>query len=392
LITYNSQDPQSKNFFAKIRMHAASLVMMYDQFFRLSLALNETPRLRLVIENDIPQEKKWLTTFYQTAIEESRWKDSQADILALVQEEKLRGGTPLDESELIFESYIQQSFTAQRLRSKDDTYRLGQVLDMQRQLNSGRLTDRLQRLIGKISQIFGNSIGSIQTRDGKLKKLASDVQKMKSLKEKLKPLDILFEKTPMRLTDRFIPGFYGHVAIWIGPVSEWSHYFVRYQRAIIPITEHPAVKAVLPQLLESKGVLEALRLPGVTLNTIEHFMDIDDLLIIRQETLAEDLKGEMIVKALEQYGKPSDFNFDVETQREIVCSELAYVVYDQESWPTSHQLGRYTISPDQVAFKVLDHHFEPILMYHDGVEVKGEMREKLRSLLEAPGGIAKFVN
>ena len=29
-------------------------------------------------------------------------------------------------------------------------------------------------------------------------------------------LDLLLEKTPFRLTDKTIPGFWGHVGLWIG--------------------------------------------------------------------------------------------------------------------------------------------------------------------------------
>ena len=28
--------------------------------------------------------------------------------------------------------------------------------------------------------------------------------------------DILLEKTPFRLTDKLIPGYWGHAAVWIG--------------------------------------------------------------------------------------------------------------------------------------------------------------------------------
>jgi hypothetical protein len=144
----------------------------------------------------------------------------------------------------------------------------------------------------------------------------------------------------------------------------------------------------MPLLTENKLVLEALRIPGVTLNTIEHFMDIDDLLILRSPGLTQN--GEMILQALEQYGKPYDFNFDVETQRELVCSELVYVVYDQEDWPTERSFGRYTIGPDQVAWKVFDQRLEIQKIYHDGRLVPTGQLEKLRELLELPGGISAF--
>ena len=37
-----------------------------------------------------------------------------------------------------------------------------------------------------------------------------------SLVADMQPLDVIFEKTPFRATDKFIPGHYGHAAIWVG--------------------------------------------------------------------------------------------------------------------------------------------------------------------------------
>ena len=50
-----------------------------------------------------------------------------------------------------------------------------------------------------------------------------------ALASQLRPLDLLLEKTPFRLTDAFIPGHFGHVAIWLGTEAElrelglWEH-------------------------------------------------------------------------------------------------------------------------------------------------------------------------
>ena len=72
------------------------------------------------------------------------------------------------------------------------------------------------------------------------------------------------------------------------------------------------------------------------------------------------------------------FNFDVESDRTIVCSELAYVVYGDPrwGWPTDTVLSRATISPDHVAEKAHsvrgrsggEASFEAVLLYHDGHE------------------------
>ena len=69
--------------------------------------------------------------------------------------------------------------------------------------------------------------------------------------------------------------------------------------------------------------------------------------------------------------------------RKIVCSELAYVVYNDMEWPTDKQLGRYTISPDHVAMKVGEtKDFTGVLLYHDGKRVKNNINKNLNFLLE----------
>ena len=126
--------------------------------------------------------------------------------------------------------------------------------------------------MGGISKVFGNSIGMVQTRDGKLFNNKSEVA---AIKKHLKPLDIILEKTPFRLTDKFIPGHFGHVAIWMGSEKELKD---------AGLWEHPSVKPWQKQISEGKCVLEALR-DGVQLNTFEKFMDVDDVAIIRAEKL-----------------------------------------------------------------------------------------------------------
>jgi len=65
---------------------------------------------------------------------------------------------------------------------------------------------------------------------------------------------------------------------------------------------------------------------------------------------------------------PEAPNFDVETTGSIVCSELPYHVYPGVRWKTESQLGRFTISPDDIASLALgdDAAFELIVLYHDG--------------------------
>lgn len=260
--------------------------------------------------------------------------------------------------------------------------------------------DRLEQIGNRtthvVSKTFGNSAGLFQSRRGKLKHLPEpEVQKIVS---NLKPLDILFEKTPFRLTDKFIPGHYGHVAVWVGTESElrelgvWDQLPGLYRLAV----EHYSYKGPSFQqsIREGKHIIEALR-PGVQINSMRHFLDIDDLAVIRpkncpaetgnSECLTPERKRQYLLEAFKQVGKEYDFNFDVNTESEIVCSELAYRTFVDLDFSTTRTFGKHSMSPDQVALLADDETdpFYPVLLYFDGkrIPAKGESLRKVFSLL-----------
>ena len=121
-------------------------------------------------------------------------------------------------------------------------------------------------------------------------------------------------------------------------------------------------------------VIEALR-PGVQINTLQHFLNIDDLGVIRFNGLTIENKRSYLLNAFSQIGKSYDFNFDVESKNEIVCSELIYVSFDDLDWNTEKTMGRFTISPDNVVQKLSNNNVEPVLLYINGTEITKNIEE-----------------
>jgi len=221
-----------------------------------------------------------------------------------------------------------------------------------------------------VSKGFGNSIGLIETRRG----LMADDSKLSSgISSELKPLDILLEKTPFRLTDKFIPGHFGHVAIWVGTEEELK---------AAGLWDHPVILPHRDKIRQGNCVLEALR-DGVQLNSLEHFLNVDDFAVVRRKGLKTRQSKETLLRSFRQIGKEYDFNFDVETLDRIVCSELVYQVFTDSTWPTEKTLGRQTISPDNVARKAVDDKsYEVTMLYLEGKKLKGDLREHCRKLIE----------
>lgn len=189
-----------------------------------------------------------------------------------------------------------------------------------------------------ISGKFGNWAGAIRWREGYLYK---NNQILAALTSKLKPFDVMMEKTPFILTDLLIPGHFGHVAIYLGTPKELKE---------MNLWDHPSIKPYQKQILQGYNIIEAVR-SGVRLTTLPEFLNIDEITVIRKNDLANDtyIQNEMIYRAFDQMHKPYDFNFDISTLDKIVCSELIYIAFGQVIWPSSYRFGRPTFSPDEVA-------------------------------------------
>jgi len=241
--------------------------------------------------------------------------------------------------------------------------------------------DATQETFDKVSGLFGNTIGLYESRKGKL--YNNEIAKQK-IQATLQPLDILLEKTPFRLTDKLIPGHFGHVAIWTGTETElikdgvWDNPIVSQYAKLVNGSGDPNSK-------DEHQIIEALR-NGVQLSTLDHFLNIDDFAILRPLFDEKDKKAltkEALIMAFRQVGKEYDFNFDVNTTDKIVCSELAYVSFPSVDWPTQKTLGRYNISPDNVAQLAWNNvPLKLILFYHDGQLVDESVQlETMKTLM-----------
>ena len=270
---------------------------------------------------------------------------------------------------------ISQSPSYSMVRKWSPFYVVGRKVGFLGGVTEDTLSSLERQGMNLFSMVFGNAVGLVESRKGKLyRKSAVRGQ----LSGTLQAGDILLEKTPFRLTDKLIPGYWGHAAVWVGSEKELRE---------LGIWTHPLVSRYHDQIRQGRGVIEALR-SGVEMNPLEQFMNIDSVGVLRKEGGSTAERTKVILQALRQVGKPYDFNFDVESKSRIYCSKLVYLSYSSIDWPTKRSLGRTTFTPDDVATKALSGDLQLVLFYHDGKQVEGRPLQRMADLMQIPQQLA----
>ncbi|MGD8569128.1 MAG: YiiX/YebB-like N1pC/P60 family cysteine hydrolase [Gammaproteobacteria bacterium] len=356
-----------------VMVSLAAALTLYDNYLlAISIYEQDTKLRRLLDESDTgyhikPDQLLKVTESYNSITNRARVRTAMRWYEARVNKYKF---TNTDDS---FAYYLQilinQSPSYDMTRQYSPLYVLSKHIELFTNVTTDVLSDLAQEGTNLFSAVFGNTIGLVATRKGKL--YEKPQVKMRLVRQ-LRAGDILLEKTPFRLTDTLIPGHWGHAAIWVGTEAELRH---------LGIWDHPVLRPYQESIRRGERVVEALR-SGVQLSSLGHFLNVDDVAVLRDETLTDEERVAHIILALRQVGKAYDFNFDVETTDRIVCSELVYLVFTDITWPTGKTLGRYTISPDNVAQKALNGGpLKLISFYHDGQAIEKQPLMRLATLL-----------
>jgi uncharacterized protein YycO len=216
-----------------------------------------------------------------------------------------------------------QQFLVEQANSNDSLKQLQLVKEIKSELLADQGHSLVHNTVGFLSMVVGVFISNIHLEPQPLKNIPR-------LMPHLEPYDIILQKSRNRLTDKIIPGYFGHTAIYMG----------------------------------DSLFAEALH-EGVVLNGPFRFCEGDSYLVIRAKNLTEQQKAHIKDMVQRQMGKSYDYQYDAELTYQITCSELAYIAFDFIPWQTSKLFGRHTFSPDDVAATVLNCDQLEFVVYFD---------------------------
>lgn len=224
-------------------------------------------------------------------------------------------------------------------------------------------------------------------------------EQIDGLPDQLQPGDILLERREWYMSNVGLPGFWPHVALYVGTAEERAALFdgdpevqrwlwrqgvsngrletllrTRYPAAYADATT-PRADGHLPRIVEATG-------EGVCLTTLAHSAACDSLAALRPRLSGLE-KARAITRAFHYQGRPYDFNFDFLTDAALVCSELVYKCYEPSGgftgivFPLVDMLGRQLTPPNDMVRQFDAQWGTPgqqtdLVLFYDGHEPSGK--------------------
>ena len=207
----------------------------------------------------------------------------------------------------------------------------------------------VERTFAAVLEGFGRAASEMCERENK--RVTPDVHQ--SMADFLQPGDVIVTRHAKALTNLFLPGFWPHAALYVGPPG---------QRVASGIKVGPDQE----QLWRGDVcVLEALK-DGVRLRPLSETLAVDTFVILRPN-LEHGSINRAVERAMQHEGKMYNFDFDFFNSDRIVCTEVIYRAYDgleDLAIPLCERAGRKTFSAEDLLDYALDTHtFTPVAIF-----------------------------
>jgi len=173
------------------------------------------------------------------------------------------------------------------------------------------------------------------------------------ISELLQPGDVLVTRRDRAFTNLFLPGYWPHAALYVGPAEG------RGELGITLDAERERAWS------GERVVLEALK-DGVRFRPLEETLAVDAVAILRPR-LDTPAIARALERAAEHEGKAYNFDFDFFRADRLVCTEVVYRAYDGVDglrFELKERAGRPTLSAEDLLDLGLDGKgFEVVAVY-----------------------------
>jgi hypothetical protein len=181
-------------------------------------------------------------------------------------------------------------------------------------------------------------------------------EQRQQIRDALQPGDILLTYSAGYVCNLFVPGYFKHVAIFVGTDGERHGAGFPSERLLaIADTSNQRLAEVLTRSVTANGeaadVVEAVA-EGVLLNNLNRILaSRTNCLVALRPRLSESERAEQLRDVLSYVGDDYDFSFDLTDASNQVCTELVYRSLQGRGGvdlPLSMHAGRLTLPPDDI--------------------------------------------
>ena len=224
----------------------------------------------------------------------------------------------------------------------------------------GRLRDGLAgRALYGIQKLAASLTADLYVRPGHHPELPEAVSRQ--LCDRLRPGDVIVCRKAHAVTNYFLPGYWKHVALYLGTAAELAE---------LGLDRHENVRPRWSQLhspgdAAPRRVLESMK-DGVRIRGVDSPLRSDSVAALRPRLTSERIAA-ALARGLLHEGKPYDFDFDFTRADRMVCTEVVYRSYDgmgAMSFELTRRAGRLTLSAeDLIGMSLAGRHFEPVAVF-----------------------------
>ncbi len=213
-----------------------------------------------------------------------------------------------------------------------------------------RRASACQQVMFAIAEVFGRVIADVRA-PWHTGRVTGEIRRR--IAEVLEPGDVIITRHDDALSNLFLPGYWPHASLHLGPDS------VRRQLGVTVSADRAG------RWVEPIRVLEA-RKDGVLFRALSDTLAVDAVAVIRP-TITPPQIAQGLSQALTHEGKLYDFDFDFFRADRLVCTEVVYRALDRVG-PLRFQLtrraGRLTLTAeDLLDMAVDDRGFESVAVY-----------------------------
>ncbi|MCR9206145.1 MAG: hypothetical protein NXH75_16295, partial [Halobacteriovoraceae bacterium] len=205
----NPNDDLGRQLLGELKLQFAAKIMLFEAYTLGLSPFIETKAFRGVLLRDIEDDEstETLESLWFEAVEQLFKRELLMKRLGFIQSaEKVQKDSSKMEQAL--DSLLEKSVVIDELQKRREDFSFFRNMAKNMSFMAKRRWDAYRELgvstLYQGSKLFGNTAGLFQSRRGYLHSWTKEQENQ--IAGNLKPLDLIFDKTPFSLTDKFIPG------------------------------------------------------------------------------------------------------------------------------------------------------------------------------------------